>query len=189
MSDVTYYVALPFVVADDGVAAGEAVECFNPNAAVKRRRGAVPQAGSRRRGRLQPVWRSRDRRLRRCDRNPEVRRRPQRSERAVKPSRRVQLFKSNWMRSRSAIVSIISHRSASCGPSVMITTFQESSWGTTEMARSVGNSQMSSISSLIAASSSSRVFAGFFKRPSLFGARNGTTAFGYPCERMVEQRA
>ena len=27
--DVTYYVALPFVVADDGVAAGEAVECFS----------------------------------------------------------------------------------------------------------------------------------------------------------------
>jgi hypothetical protein len=34
--DVTYYVALPFVAADDGVAAGEAVECFNPNAAVMR---------------------------------------------------------------------------------------------------------------------------------------------------------
>lgn len=34
--DVTYYVALPFVAADDGVAAGEAVECFNPTAAVMR---------------------------------------------------------------------------------------------------------------------------------------------------------
>ncbi|MCK1715059.1 hypothetical protein [Bradyrhizobium sp. 143] len=34
MSEVTYYVALPFVAADDGIAAGEAVECFNPNAAV-----------------------------------------------------------------------------------------------------------------------------------------------------------
>jgi hypothetical protein len=34
MSEVTYYVALPFVAADDGVAAGEAVECFNPNTAV-----------------------------------------------------------------------------------------------------------------------------------------------------------
>ena len=34
MSEVTYYVALPFVAADDGTAAGEAVECFNPNAAV-----------------------------------------------------------------------------------------------------------------------------------------------------------
>jgi hypothetical protein len=36
MSEVTYYVALPFVVADDGVALGEPVECFNPNAAVVR---------------------------------------------------------------------------------------------------------------------------------------------------------
>jgi hypothetical protein len=34
MREVTYYVALPFVAAADGVAAGEAVECFNPNAAV-----------------------------------------------------------------------------------------------------------------------------------------------------------
>jgi hypothetical protein len=30
MAEVTYYVALPFVAADDGVPAGEAVECFNP---------------------------------------------------------------------------------------------------------------------------------------------------------------
>jgi hypothetical protein len=45
----------------------------------------------------------------------------------------------------------------------MITTFQESSCGTMEMARPVGHSQMSSISSLIADSSSSRVFVGFFK--------------------------
>jgi hypothetical protein len=34
--DVTYYVALPFVAADDGVAAGEAVECLSANAAVMR---------------------------------------------------------------------------------------------------------------------------------------------------------
>lgn len=34
MSEVTYYVALPFVPSDDGIATGEAVECFNPNAAV-----------------------------------------------------------------------------------------------------------------------------------------------------------
>jgi hypothetical protein len=34
MSEVTYYVALPFVSADDGVAAGEPVECFNPTAVV-----------------------------------------------------------------------------------------------------------------------------------------------------------
>jgi hypothetical protein len=36
MTEVTYYVALPFVAADDGVAAGEPTECFNPNAAVMR---------------------------------------------------------------------------------------------------------------------------------------------------------
>lgn len=36
MADVTYFVALPFIAADDGVAPGEAVECFNPNAAVMR---------------------------------------------------------------------------------------------------------------------------------------------------------
>jgi hypothetical protein len=36
MAEVTYYVALPFVAADDGIAPGEAVECFNPNAAVMR---------------------------------------------------------------------------------------------------------------------------------------------------------
>jgi hypothetical protein len=31
-----YYVALPFVMADDGVAPGEAVECTSANAAVMR---------------------------------------------------------------------------------------------------------------------------------------------------------
>jgi hypothetical protein len=36
MPEVTYYVALPFVVADDGVAAGEPTECFNPSAVVMR---------------------------------------------------------------------------------------------------------------------------------------------------------
>jgi hypothetical protein len=36
MPEITYCVALPFLAADDGVAAGEAVECFNPNAAVMR---------------------------------------------------------------------------------------------------------------------------------------------------------
>jgi hypothetical protein len=36
MAEVTYYVALPFVAADDGVAAGEPVECFNPAAVVMR---------------------------------------------------------------------------------------------------------------------------------------------------------
>lgn len=36
MSEVTYYVALPFVAADDGVTAGEPTECFNPTAVVIR---------------------------------------------------------------------------------------------------------------------------------------------------------
>lgn len=35
-SPITSYVALPFVAADDGVAAGEPLECLNPNAAVMR---------------------------------------------------------------------------------------------------------------------------------------------------------
>jgi hypothetical protein len=36
VAEVTYYVALPVVAADDGIAAGEPTECFNPNAAVMR---------------------------------------------------------------------------------------------------------------------------------------------------------
>src|ERR1700726_71496 len=36
MAEVTYFVALPFVAADDGVAPGEPVECLSPNAAVMR---------------------------------------------------------------------------------------------------------------------------------------------------------
>jgi hypothetical protein len=36
MAEVTYYVALPFIAGDDGVAAGEPTECFDPNAAVIR---------------------------------------------------------------------------------------------------------------------------------------------------------
>jgi hypothetical protein len=34
MPEVTYYVALPFVATEDGIAPGEAVECLNPNSAV-----------------------------------------------------------------------------------------------------------------------------------------------------------
>jgi hypothetical protein len=36
MTDVTYYVALPFVFSDDGIVAGEAAECLSANAAVRR---------------------------------------------------------------------------------------------------------------------------------------------------------
>ena len=37
MSEVTYFVALPFVATDDGAAAGESMECFNPVAVVLKR--------------------------------------------------------------------------------------------------------------------------------------------------------
>jgi hypothetical protein len=30
MAEVTYYVALPYIASDGGLAAGEPVECFNP---------------------------------------------------------------------------------------------------------------------------------------------------------------
>ena len=34
MADVTYFVAMPFVAADDGAAPGEAVECTSASAAI-----------------------------------------------------------------------------------------------------------------------------------------------------------
>ncbi|HTF78358.1 MAG TPA: hypothetical protein VK620_29295 [Bradyrhizobium sp.] len=36
MAEETYFVALPFIATDEGVAPGEPVECFNANAAVMR---------------------------------------------------------------------------------------------------------------------------------------------------------
>lgn len=36
MADVTYFVALPFIPSEDGVAPGEPVECTNANAAIIR---------------------------------------------------------------------------------------------------------------------------------------------------------
>lgn len=36
MADITYFVALPFVAADDGIAPGEAVECPSARAAILR---------------------------------------------------------------------------------------------------------------------------------------------------------
>lgn len=36
MPEVTYFVALPFIAADDGVAAGEAAECTSSIAAIRR---------------------------------------------------------------------------------------------------------------------------------------------------------
>lgn len=46
VSEVTYYVALPFIMADDGLAPGEAVECFNPNAAVTKAEALSRKAGN-----------------------------------------------------------------------------------------------------------------------------------------------
>jgi hypothetical protein len=42
------------VSSDDGVAAGEPTECFNPNAAVMRAESPLAERGPRRRGRVQP---------------------------------------------------------------------------------------------------------------------------------------
>ena len=36
MAEVTYFVTLPFIATDDGIAAGEPTECFNPTAIVMR---------------------------------------------------------------------------------------------------------------------------------------------------------
>jgi hypothetical protein len=47
MAEITYYVALPFVAAEDGIAAGDAIECFNsvavvmPAEALSRKEGHV----------------------------------------------------------------------------------------------------------------------------------------------------
>jgi hypothetical protein len=45
MSEITYYVALSFVLADDGFAPGEAVECPNPNAAMMKAEALARKPG------------------------------------------------------------------------------------------------------------------------------------------------
>jgi hypothetical protein len=45
MAEVTYFVALPFVAADDGIAAGEPTECLNPVAVVMRAEALSRQPG------------------------------------------------------------------------------------------------------------------------------------------------
>ena len=54
MAEVTYYVALPFVASDYGIAAGEPAECLNPNAAVMRAEALSRKEGQCRRCRIQP---------------------------------------------------------------------------------------------------------------------------------------
>ncbi len=46
MADVTYFVALPFVPSDDGVAPGEPVECASANAAVMRAEALSRKGGN-----------------------------------------------------------------------------------------------------------------------------------------------
>ena len=45
MAEVTYYVALPFVASDDGIAAGQPTECFNPTTVVMRAEALSRKAG------------------------------------------------------------------------------------------------------------------------------------------------
>jgi hypothetical protein len=52
---VTYCVALPFVAADDGIAAGEPTECLNPTAVVMRAKALSRMPGHVGAGGLQPV--------------------------------------------------------------------------------------------------------------------------------------
>jgi hypothetical protein len=78
MAEVTYFVALPFVAADDGIAAGEPTECFNPIAVVMR-----AEALSRKPGHVGAVafsrtGGSRHQRFRLCKCHQEVRRRAER---------------------------------------------------------------------------------------------------------------
>jgi len=73
MTEVTYFVALPFVAADDGIAAGEPTECFNPTAVVMRAE-AIAQAGTCWSRSIQPDGRSRNGKLRRCKGHQKIRR-------------------------------------------------------------------------------------------------------------------
>jgi hypothetical protein len=45
MAEVTYFVALPFIATDDGIAAGEPTECFNPTAVVMRAEALARKEG------------------------------------------------------------------------------------------------------------------------------------------------
>jgi hypothetical protein len=72
MAEVTYFVALPFVASDDGVAAGEPTECFNP-VAVAMRGGFIAQGGPRWSRRVQPHRRVPEGRFQRCQSDQEIR--------------------------------------------------------------------------------------------------------------------
>jgi hypothetical protein len=74
MTEVTYFVALPFVAAEDGVAAGEPTECFNPVAVVMRAEALSRKAGHIGAVAFQPDGRSRNGKLRRCKGHQKIRR-------------------------------------------------------------------------------------------------------------------
>lgn len=46
MPEVRYYVALPFVASDSGIAAGTPFECFNSAAVIKRAKALSRRAGN-----------------------------------------------------------------------------------------------------------------------------------------------
>jgi hypothetical protein len=73
MAEVTYYAALPFVFSDDGIAAGEATECFSANAAVMRAEALARKPGHAGAVGVQPQRGPRNRGLRRREADPEVR--------------------------------------------------------------------------------------------------------------------
>jgi hypothetical protein len=91
MSELTYYVALPFLAGDDGVAAGEPTECFNPDAAVMRLRRFHARR-PRRRCRLQSHGRPCYRRFQRRQGHQEIWRRA-RSKRVVTGETRWQILR------------------------------------------------------------------------------------------------
>ena len=83
MSEVTCYVALPFVPSDHGIALGEAIECSNPNSAVMKAealsRKPRPLAPSRPAAQRDPATGTSA-----TPADPEIRRRAERPERAVR---------------------------------------------------------------------------------------------------------
>ena len=54
MAGITYFVALPFDVADGSVVVGELIECLSPAAAIERARGLWKVFRPYRCGRFQP---------------------------------------------------------------------------------------------------------------------------------------
>ena len=71
---VTYYVALPFLRTEDGVAPGEAQEMQSKSAAIRRAEAMARELFQRRRARVQTLGRSRNGEFQRCHRFENVRR-------------------------------------------------------------------------------------------------------------------